>query len=221
MAGAAPARLVVVVGTGTEVGKTWVAAAALRALRAGGSSVSARKPAQSFDPGDTATDADLLAAATGEPPTEVCLPHRWYEVALAPPMAAEVLGRPPFTLQDLQDEIGWAEGVDVGVVETAGGVRSPLSSDDGDAVALIAALAPDVVVLVADAGLGTLNAVRLTLAAIGAVHGSRAEPETIVVLNRFDPTDPLHRDNRDWLIERDGTDVVTSIDELVARLDAG
>ncbi len=48
-----PERLVVVVGTGTEVGKTWVAAAALDA-RCGprASRVAARKPVQSFDPDD-------------------------------------------------------------------------------------------------------------------------------------------------------------------------
>jgi dethiobiotin synthetase len=211
-----PDRLVVVVGTGTEVGKTWVAAGALTALRAAGRSVSARKPAQSFEPDDLRTDADVLAEATGETPTEVCPPHRWYETALAPPMAADALGRPPFTLDELVAEIGWAPGTAVGLVETAGGVRSPLSSDDGDAVGLIARLGPDLVVVVADAGLGTLNAIRLTLSALAEAVGPAAA--TIVALNRFDPGDPLHRRNRDWLAEHDQCQVVVSVDELVAYL---
>ena len=67
------------------------------------------------------------------------------------------------------------------------------------AVALCAALAPDVVVLVADAGLGTINAVRLSV----GVHN-----DVVVVLNRFDPGDELHRRNRAWLSERDGLRVV-------------
>jgi dethiobiotin synthetase len=58
--------------------------------------------------------------------------------------------------------------VDVGLVETAGGVRSP-QADDGDVLDLVAAIAPDHVILVADAGLGTINAVRLSVAAL--VHG--------------------------------------------------
>ncbi len=64
--------------------------------------------------------------------------------------------------------------VDVGLVETAGGMRSPLAAD-GDCLAFCAALAPDVIVLVADAGLGTINAVRLTLDALGPLGsaGSR------------------------------------------------
>jgi len=215
-----PRRLVVVVGTGTEVGKTWVAAAALRALRRRGLRVAARKPVQSFEPGDTGTDADVLGAATGEDAHTVCPPHRWYEVALAPPMAAEVLGRLAFTLSDLVDEITWPDDVEVGLVETAGGVRSPLAADDGDAVALTAALMPDTVVLVADAGLGTLNAVRLTLAALADLLDSRDDLECLVVLNRFDHGDDLHRRNLAWLRDHDGIDALTSADALADALAA-
>jgi len=90
-----PGRLVVVTGTGTEVGKTWVSAAVLRLARAQGLSVAARKPAQSFAPdqGPDQRDAYLLAAATGEPADVVCRPERSYPVPMAPPMAAEALGR--------------------------------------------------------------------------------------------------------------------------------
>jgi dethiobiotin synthetase len=207
-----------VAGTGTEIGKTWVSAAVLRTLRTDGVRVAARKPAQSFDPGDPSTDADVLAAATGEDPHTVCPAHRWYEVALAPPMAARVLDRPDFTLADLVEEITWPEDAEVGLVETAGGVRSPLAADDADAVALTAALMPDVVVVVADAGLGTLNSIRLTLAALDDLLDSRDGLECIVVLNRFDPTVELHRLNLAWLHDHDGIDAVTSPEDLAARL---
>ena len=99
---------------------------------------------------------------------------------MAPPMAAEALGRPPFTIADLVRELRWPhDPVGVGLVETAGGVRSPLAAD-GDCLALCGALGPDLVVLVADAGLGTINAVRLTIEALGAVGAP-----VVVVLNRF------------------------------------
>jgi dethiobiotin synthetase len=220
MSATVPDRLVVVVGTGTEVGKTFVAAAALTALRTDGVAVAARKPAQSFAPDDAAgsTDAEVLAVATGEDVHTVCPPHRWYEVALAPPMAAEVLGRPPFTLAELADEITWPPGLALGLIETAGGVRSPLTSDDGDAVSLATALMADLVILVADAGLGTLNGVRLSVAALDPLVDTREDLEVVVVLNRYDARDDLHRRNRAWLRDRDGLDVVTSVDELVDRL---
>ena len=126
---------------------------------------------------------------------------------MAPPMAAESLGRPPFTIEDLVSELRWpADAVDVGLVETAGGVRSPLA-DDHDCLALCVALAPDVVVLVADAGLGTINAVRLT---IDALRSAPAAPlaAVVVVLNRFDASVDLHVRNREWLQARDALAVV-------------
>lgn len=207
-----PRRVVAVVGTGTDVGKTWVAARLLADLRAAGLRVAARKPAQSFDPDDdpTTLDAAVLGASSGESAEEVCPAHRWYEVAMAPPMAAEVLGRPPFTIQDLASELRWpaaaaaaAEAVDLGLVETAGGLRSPLAAD-GDCLALCEMLDPDLVVLVADAGLGTINAVRLTIDALQAVPAM-----TVVVLNRFDSSSDLHVRNREWLQDRDVLTVVT------------
>jgi dethiobiotin synthetase len=209
---ARPVSLVLVCGTGTEVGKTWVGAALARALAARGVSVAARKPAQSFEPGDDdagVTDAQLLAGATGEDPHDVCPPARWYRVALAPPMAAAALGLAPPRLADLVDELRWPP-VEVGLLETAGGVRSPLA-DDGDAVDLATAVDPDLVVLVADARLGAINAVRLSAAAL-------ARWPTVVVLNRFDADDGVQEANRRWLSERDGADVVTTVGELAARL---
>jgi dethiobiotin synthetase len=200
-----PRSVVAVVGTGTDVGKTWVAARLLDDLRAAGRRVAVRKPAQSFEPDDdpATRDAAVLGAASGESAEDVCPPHRWFDVAMAPPMAAEWLGRPPFTIQDLTSELRWpADPVDVGLVETAGGVRSPLAAD-GDCLALCTALDPDVVVLVADAGLGTINAVRLTVDALSALSFA-----LVVVLNRFDAAVGLHTRNREWLQVRDALRVV-------------
>lgn len=214
-----PERLVVVVGTGTEVGKTWVSAQALSTLRAGGITVAARKPVQSFEPGDLLTDAHHLGEATGEHHSAVCRLDRWYEVAMAPPMAARVLGRPPFTVADLAGELRWPDagpgaGVEVGLVETVGGVRSPLAAD-GTAIELIGLLQPDVIVLVGDAELGTINSVRLSMDALDRASHIAS---VIVMLNRYDGVDDLHRHNLDWLTNEDGFDVVTSVAWLVRRL---
>jgi dethiobiotin synthetase len=205
-----PARLVFVAGTGTAVGKTWTAAAVLARLRKAGLRVGARKPAQSFDAADGTTDADMLAGATGEPPHDVCPPHRWYGRALAPPMAADALGAPPFTVGDLVGELRWPDGVDVGLVEGAGGPRSPIAAD-GDNATLASAIAPDLVVLVADAGLGAINAVRMS---VDVFAGS----PIVVVLNRYDEGDVVHDGNRDWLRDRDGYDVVTGPETAAARI---
>jgi dethiobiotin synthetase len=209
-----PRTLVVVAGTGTEVGKTWVAARLAAALRARRWRVGARKPAQSFSPHERgSTDAEQLAAATGEAAELVCPPARWYEAPLAPPMAADALGRPHFALADLARELAasWVRPLDVALVELAGGPRSPLATD-GDGADLARALAPEWVLLIADAGLGTLNAVRLSAGAFAA--------PPLVHLNRYDAGNDLHRRNRAWLAERDGFAVTADLDALVAALEA-
>lgn len=209
-----PRRLVLVAGTATEVGKTWMSAAVAADLRARGLRVAARKPAQSFAPGDPSpTDADVLAAATGDEPHAVCPAHRWYPLAYAPPMAADALGRPRIALDDLVAELAWPPSVDVGLVETAGGVRSPIAHD-GDAVDLAGRLQPQVVVLVADAALGVLSHVRL---AVGALGGYRV----VVALNRYDATADLHARNARWLGTVDGLEVVTSARALADLLAHG
>jgi dethiobiotin synthetase len=206
--------LVVCTGTGTDVGKTWVGATVLAALRVGGRRVAARKPVQSFDPKSPApTDADVLATATGEPPESICPPHRWLPVAMAPPMAAQVLGRPPFSIADLVGELRWpAPDPDIAWLETAGGVRSPLA-DDGDTAELCAAVRPDAVVLVADAGLGVINAVLLSVDALDGWP-------VVVVLNRFEAGNDLHIRNHAWLADRASVDVVIGPAPLVERLEA-
>lgn len=205
---ARPERLVVVLGTGTEVGKTWVAASVLSRLAKTGLTVAARKPVQSFAPCDAETDADLLGRATGEPPEVVCPAHRWYAMAMAPPIAAAFLGSEPPSLDELLSELSWpAQGVEVGLVETVGGPRSPLA-DDADSAEFAAALDADLHVLVAHAGLGAINAVRLCAPVL---------PTPLVVfLNRFDGGD-LHDRNRRWL-QAEGHEVEVDPVEVLQRI---
>jgi dethiobiotin synthetase len=224
-----PAVVVLVAGTGTDVGKTWVAARLLEAWRRSGHSVAARKPAQSYVTGTGPTDAEVLASATGEDPATVCLPTRSYEVPLAPPMAAAALGLPGPTIADLVGELRWpASAMDVGLVETAGGVRSP-QADDGDVLDLVSAIVPDHIVLVADAGLGTINAVRLSVSALLHAGGhdrgdgrafTGTVPPPLVVLNRYDASSDLHRRNLAWLRDVDAFDTTEGTSPALMTLAA-
>jgi dethiobiotin synthetase len=199
---------VVVAGTGTDIGKTWVTAGLATVLRGRAVAVVARKPVQSFAPEhDAPTDAEVLGEATGEDPYVVCPAHRWLPRAMAPPMAAEALGAEPFTFADLALQIRQhAPRHGVVLVESVGGVRSPLAAD-GDTVALVAALAPALVVLVADAELGTINVVRLS---VDVLRSHRV----VVFLNRYDQGRELHVRTHDWLVTREGLEVVTDVEAL-------
>ena len=82
---------------------------------------------------------------------------RWYPRPMAPPMAAESLGPAcPSVSTTSWRELRWPPGVDLGLVECAGGVASPQAAD-GDVVDLVERLAPDLALLVAGAGLGALT----------------------------------------------------------------
>lgn len=204
-------RLVVIAGTGTEIGKTWFAERLIESARARGLRVAARKPAQSYSSSDAVTDADMLAKASGEEVEQVCPRHRWYPVPMAPPMAADSLGRERIELARLIEELRWSSDTELAVVETAGGLCSPMAHD-GDNLALIHQLQPACVILVADAGLGTLNAVRLCLHALGATR-------THVFLNRFDASNELHARNREWL-SREGVQswIESELEELLSAV---
>jgi dethiobiotin synthetase len=202
--------LIGVIGTNTEVGKTWVAAQLLATLKLRGTRVAARKPVQSYGPDDINTDAALLAGASGEDVADICPAHRCYPLAMAPPMAAKILGRGPLRMREIVAEIHWPAGIDIGIVETVGGARSPLACD-GDSMDLLRRLKVDELLLVANAELGTINSVRLTMAMVGTTP-------TLVYLNRFDSNNQLHELNRRWLIEQDGLAVITDVRSLAVAV---
>lgn len=213
-----PSTVIFVAGVGTEVGKTWIASRLLTTLRRESLKVAARKPAESYEPDGNLSlrDSAVLAEASGELNTQVCLERRSYPLPMAPPMASEALGLSPFTIDDLIDELRWpTPPVDIGIVEIAGGVCSPQASD-GDGVRLAKVLRPDITLLVTNSGLGCINAVRSSISAILTAVSTQS---IIVVLNSFNPKSHLHVANASWLIEKNYLKVVTVLDNATELSD--
>lgn len=156
--------LVLLVGTGTDVGKTHVTCALASYARSRGQRVRAYKPiATGVDA--TAEDAALHARATGADYVE---PTFAYRRPISPHLAAREEGRPIELAQIASRARELAEGVDLLLVESAGGLFSPL--DDLLTVADLAkALQPDALVLVAPDRLGVLHEVRATSLAAASV----------------------------------------------------
>jgi dethiobiotin synthetase len=73
---------------------------------------------------------------------------------------------------------------------------------------MVGPLQPDLVLLVADAGLGTLNSVRMSMDALHTVTDTGGLIPVVVVLDRFDGHHDIHRRNRRWLTGRLGYRVV-------------
>ena len=173
---------VLVTGTGSGVGKTWVTRALARTLTRAGRRVIAVKPVEVGDniPGEP-PDGELLAAATGQEEPRAALVH--YDDPLPPALAAERHGDPVdidvllLQLEPLRPR------ADVILMEGTGGLLEPITWE-WNAVELARSLGAGVLVVGNDR-LGTINHTLLTLGALelggvgvlGVVLTGAAQPD--------------------------------------------
>jgi dethiobiotin synthetase len=152
---------VFVTGTGTEVGKTVVAAAIARTLATEGQRVAVFKPAVTGLDEGVETDHALLRRASGSAQSdEEIAPYR-YGPPASPHLAAALAGQEIDPAQLRQAASAAAQGADAIVCEGVGGLLVPLSPSY-----LVRDLAADLgypVVVVGGPGLGTINHTLLTL----------------------------------------------------------
>ncbi|MFV2104101.1 dethiobiotin synthase [Micromonospora sp. LOL_024] len=186
---------VLVTGTDTEVGKTVVTAAIAAAAQAAGLRVAVVKPGQTGTatgvPGDVEVIKRLAAPMTGR--TLASFPD-----PLAPLAAARVAELPPLELYSAVDAVREeADKHDLVLFEGAGGLLVPMGlrpSGEAWTIADLAVSLGAAAVVVARAGLGTLNHTALTLEALerravptGVVIGAwPAEPELVHWANLSD-----------------------------------
>lgn len=170
-------EVVVVSGTGTDVGKTVVTAAAAANACAAGRTVAVVKAAQTGVTSDMAGDVEtigrLVGAGTSYAPVLTLRELIRYEPPLAPATAARLTAREALTLPEVVSTIErLASDHDLVLVEGAGGLNVRFADDPEWTIAdLAGALSAPVLVVVA-AGLGTLNTTSLTLEAM-ALRGLR------------------------------------------------
>lgn len=186
-------RTLFVTGTGTDVGKTWVAAALARALAADGARVDVFKPLISgFDPDSPqGSDAAVLLAAIGRAATaeEIArvAPFRFL-APQSPPLAAHLEGREILfdaVVETCARRIA-ADDADWLIIEGAGGVMSPVS-DDQTGLSLIAALGIPAVLV----GGSYLGAISHALTALEVMRLQRIEVAAVVISETADSTAPL------------------------------
>jgi dethiobiotin synthetase len=195
---------VFVTGTGTEVGKTVVAAVLARTVAAEGKRVAVFKPAVTGLEAEGETDHALLRRASGSQQSdEEIAPYR-YQPAASPHLAASRAGEEidPERLRQAAHEA--AMGADAIVCEGVGGLLVPLCP-----TYLVRDLAADLgypLVIVASPGLGTINHTLLTLESARAAGLEAAA----VVLNPW-PEEPseIERDNRETIAKLGQTGVET------------
>ena len=193
-----------ITGTGTGVGKTYVAALVARVLRAAGRRVGVYKPVASGgemrDGRLVSADAVALWEAAGRPGTleQVC--PQVFAAPLAPHLAARAEGR-RVDHQLLRTGLEfWRESCDIVLVEGAGGMMSPLSDDDYNADLADEFSYP--LVVVAANVLGTINATLQTLITADTFRDGLRVAGIVLNSPQLSTDDPSIDSNADELARR-------------------
>lgn len=184
-----------VTGTGTEVGKTVVAATIAHTLASEGQRVHVFKPAVTGLDEGVETDHALLRRASGSDQSDDEIAPYRYGPPASPHLAAAMAGEEIDPERLRQTARTAAEDADVLVCEGVGGLLVPLSP-----TYLVRDLAADLgypLVVVANPGLGTINHTLLTVESARAANLHVAA----VVLNPWpkDPTE-IESDNRETIV---------------------
>lgn len=195
-----PAAGIFVTGTGTEVGKTVVAATIAHTLAAEGQRVHVFKPAVTGLDEGVETDHALLRRASGsEQSDDEIAPYR-YGPPASPHLAAAMAGEQIDPERLRQTARTAAENADALVCEGVGGLLVPLTP-----TYLVRDLAADLgysLVIVATPNLGTINHTLLTVEAARAANLHIAG----IVLNPW-PSEPTK-------VERSNRETITAIADV-------
>lgn len=210
-----------ITATGTDVGKTYVTALILKKLREAGLHAGYYKAALSgaervggrLIPGDAKHVCDV-AGISDDPSSLVSYV---YETAVSPHLAASLEGNPIELDVVMSDYKQAQKRFDFLCVEGSGGIVCPLRFDEAQSIMLadvIKALHLDVLI-VASAALGTINSTVLTVEYARTMDiGIRG-----IILNCYDESELLHRDNKMQIERMTGVTVVACIKPKADDLD--
>ncbi|MEH2958685.1 dethiobiotin synthase [Candidatus Merdisoma sp. JLR.KK006] len=204
-----------VVGTGTDIGKTYISGLIVKKLHESGSAAAYYKAAMSGNvrradgslvPGDALFVKEI--SGISQPLVEMC-PYI-YETAVSPHLASRIEGNPVQMEVVLEGFRNSCDNYEYVTLEGSGGILCPICFDEGEL------WLPDVIracgagcLLIADAGLGTINSVGLT-AFYMKEHGI---PLRGIVFNHFKPGDVMQEDNLKMCEHLTGSKVIACVRE--------
>ena len=190
-------KAIFLTGTGTDIGKTFIAGLIVKKLAQAGKNPAYYKAAMSGN--DRRSDESLIPgdalfvrqmSGISQPLDEMC-PYV-YENAWSPHLASRVEGNPVDLAVVREGFAKVAENYDYITMEGSGGILCPLCFDEAD-IRL-----PEVVkacglgcLMIADAGLGTINGVALTAYYLK----EQGIPLKGIIFNHYKQGDVLHEDN--------------------------
>lgn len=218
-----------ITGTGTDIGKTYVTGLILKKFQENKKHAAYYKAAMSgnkrrMDGSCIPGDAEYVKTISqiAQPLEQMC-PYV-YETAVSPHLAAKIEGNPIEMENILQQFDFLSQQYDYITIEGSGGIVCPLRFDQQQIQLTDFIKACNFnCLIVADAGLGTINSVVLTAEYMKAHHISVKG----IIFNHYQPNQILHNDNIDMCesitklkvlacVQDGDTDLNISIEQLEA-----
>lgn len=209
------AKKIFITGTGTDVGKTFVTGLILKKLKENGINAAYYKAAMSGnertkDGGLIPGDALHVKTVSGieQPLSQMC-PYV-YETAVSPHLASRIEGNPVVLEEVVKGFEEVCRQYEYVTMEGSGGILCPICFDEREL------WLEDVIrqlglssLIVADAGLGTINSVALTVEYMRA----KKLPVKGILFNHFHPGDRMEEDNLRMCEHRTKLPVVACVED--------
>lgn len=206
-------KKIFITATGTDIGKTYVSALIVKKMRQCGYNCGYYKPVLSgvrelcgklID-----SDPNFVVETANIPVNPNDCVSYWWKEAVSPHLAAKRAGESIDINRIKYDYAQISKKYDYLLVEGAGGITCPLRVDEGEKYLL-----KDLIwelglstIIVADAGLGTINSTLLT---VDYARENGIEVEGII-LNNYDTDNFMHWDNLEQVEYLAGINVVATV----------
>ncbi len=202
--------------TGTDTGKTYIAALMVKKLYEAGYHAGYYKAALSGAASIEESDAGYVKRIAGISQPDDTLLSYLYESAVSPHLASRLEGNPVDMEKVKRDYLRVREEYDYVTVEGSGGIVCPIRWDEGQKILLedIIKLLGLSAVIAADAGLGSINAAVLTAEYLK----SRNIGIKGVILNRYHGG-TMQEDNAEMIEKLTGVPVLAKVEEGGRELD--
>lgn len=211
------AKVLFITATGTDIGKTYVSALICKQMKEEGFDIGYYKAALSGSNDITDSDAWYVKERANLTDSYEEMVSYTYKHAYSPHLAAQIEGNPPDMKVIKKAYKNISKNHEYMIVEGSGGIICPIRYDNNKKIFL-----EDIIkeldlpsLIVADAGLGTINSTVLT------IEYMRSKKLKIngVILNRFEITNEMHDDNKKMIEDITGVKIIGFVIDGILKLD--
>ncbi|MEI0558452.1 dethiobiotin synthase [Brachyspira intermedia] len=211
------AKAIFITATGTDIGKTYVSGLIAKHMKDKGLNIGYYKAALSGSSDITDSDAWYVKQQADLLDSYDEMVSYTYKHAYSPHLAAQIEGNPPDikVIKNAYKNIDNRH--DYMIVEGSGGIICPIRYDNNQKIFL-----EDIIkelnipsLIIADAGLGTINSTVLTI----EYMRSKNLKVNGVILNRFEMANEMHDDNRKMIEEMTGVKIIGVVIDGILKLD--